>query len=56
VPGGAGSPVTQAPPLPGRSATQTRQRLSSFQQGVRKARASAPGDETHIDGEADRAS
>jgi signal transduction histidine kinase len=55
VPGGAG-PVAQAPPVPGRSASQTRQRLSSFQQGVRKARASGPGDETPMGDEADRAS
>ena len=55
VPGGAG-PVAQAPPVPGRSASQTRQRLSSFQQGIRKARASGPGDETPIGDEADRAS
>ncbi len=56
VPGGAGSPVEAAPPAPGRSASQTRQRLSSYQQGIRKARAAAPGDETHIGSEADRAS
>jgi hypothetical protein len=55
VPGGAGA-VAPAPPPPGRSASQTRQRLSSFQQGIRKARASGPGDETDIGGEADRAS
>ncbi len=56
VPGGAGSPLATAPSVPGRSASQTRQRLSSFQQGIRKARATAPGDETHIGDEADRAS
>jgi signal transduction histidine kinase len=55
VPGGAGA-VAPASPPPGRSASQTRQRLSSFQQGIRKARASGPGDETDIGGEADRAS
>ncbi|MGI8447100.1 MAG: hypothetical protein ACR2MP_07985, partial [Streptosporangiaceae bacterium] len=55
VPGGAG-PAAQAPPAPGRSASQTRQRLSSFQQGIRKARASGPGDETPFGDEADRAS
>jgi hypothetical protein len=55
VPGGAG-PVAQAPPVPGRSASQTRQRLSSFQQGIRKARASGPEDETPMGDEADRAS
>jgi hypothetical protein len=56
VPGGAGSPVATAPPAGGRSASQTRQRLSSFQQGIQKARATAPGDEAHLGGEADRAS
>jgi signal transduction histidine kinase len=55
VPGGAG-PVAQSPPVPGRSASQTRQRLSSFQQGIRKARASGPEDETPMGDEADRAS
>jgi len=55
VPGGAG-PTAQAPPVPGRSASQTRQRLSSFQQGIRKARATGPGDETSLGDEADRAS
>jgi len=56
VPGGAGSPSAPELPVPGRSATQTRQRLSSFQQGIRKARAAEPGDETHLGDEADRAS
>ena len=57
VPGGAGSPAAApAPPAAGRSASQTRQRLSSYQQGIRKARAAAPGDETDIGDEADRAS
>ena len=56
VPGGAGSPAAPAPPDPGRSASQTRQRLSSYQQGIRKARTTGPGDETDIGGEADRAS
>ena len=55
VPGGAG-PAAPAPPVPGRSASQTRQRLSSFQQGIRKARATGPGDETDMGDEADRAS
>jgi hypothetical protein len=55
VPGGAG-PAAQVPPVPGRSASQTRQRLSSFQQGIRKARGSGPGDETPFGDEADRAS
>jgi hypothetical protein len=56
VPGGAGSPVTAVPAEPGRTASQTRQRLSSYQQGIRKARATGPEDDTHIGGEADRAS
>ena len=55
VPGGAG-PAAPAPPVPGRSASQTRQRLSSFQQGIRKARATGPGDDTDLGDEADRAS
>jgi signal transduction histidine kinase len=55
VPGGAGLPA-QLPPVQGRSASQTRQRLSSFQQGIRKARTNAPGDETELGDEADRAS
>ena len=45
-----------APPAAGRSASQTRQRLSSYQQGIREARAAAPGDETDIGDEACRAS
>ncbi|HEX3390372.1 MAG TPA: nitrate- and nitrite sensing domain-containing protein [Streptosporangiaceae bacterium] len=56
VPGGAGSAAAPALPVPGRSASQTRQRLSSFQQGIRKARATAPGDEPDMGDEADRAS
>ena len=56
VPGGAGSPAAPAPPAAGRSASQTRQRLSSYQQGIRKARAADPGDETDIGDEAGRAS
>ena len=48
-------PAAPAPPTAGRSASQTRQRLSSYQQGIRKARAT-PGDETDIGDEADRAS
>jgi hypothetical protein len=55
VPGGAG-PAAPVPPVPGRSASQTRQRLSSFQQGIRKARGTAPGDDTDLGDEADRAS
>jgi hypothetical protein len=56
VPGGAGSPGAPAPPEFGRSASQTRQRLSSYQQGIRKARATGSGDETDMGDEADRAS
>jgi signal transduction histidine kinase len=55
VPGGAG-PLAQAPAVPDRSASQTRQRLASFQQGIRKARSAGPGDDTHFGDEADRAS
>jgi signal transduction histidine kinase len=55
VPGGAGL-AAQLLPVQGRSASQTRQRLSSFQQGIRKARASGPGDETDMGDEAGRAS
>jgi hypothetical protein len=43
VPGGVAT-QTAAVPAP-RSAAQTRQRLSSFQQGVRDARAAAPADD-----------
>jgi hypothetical protein len=50
VPGGVGAPpaprLTQA-----RSAAQTRERLSSFQRGIREARAAAPGDEAPGSGE-----
>jgi hypothetical protein len=52
VPGGVGAPpaprLTQA-----RSAAQTRERLSSFQRGIREARAAAPGDEAPGSGETD---
>jgi hypothetical protein len=45
VPGGVG-PLAAAPPsLTARSAEQTRQRLASFQQGIRKARVAGPDDE-----------
>jgi signal transduction histidine kinase len=43
VPGGVTTP-TEAVPAP-RSADQTRQRLASFQEGVRNARAAAPPDD-----------
>ena len=45
VPGGVTMP-TAAVPAP-RSAAQTRERLTSFQQGVRNARAVAPSDDDH---------
>ncbi len=45
VPGGVG-PLAAAPPsLTARSAEQTRQRLASFQQGIRKARVAGPDDQ-----------
>jgi hypothetical protein len=45
VPGGVG-PLAAAPPsLTARSAEQTRQRLASFQQGIRKARVAGSDDE-----------
>ena len=40
VPGGVGG-TSPAPPAPARSASQTRDRLSSFQRGVREGRAAA---------------
>lgn len=45
VPGGVGA---SAPPasVPARSAAQTRERLSSFQRGIREARVAARGDDT----------
>jgi hypothetical protein len=43
VPGGVTTPA-EAVPAP-RSADQTRQRLASFQEGVRNARAAAPPDD-----------
>jgi hypothetical protein len=52
VPGGVGAtPAPQA--ARARSAAQTRERLSSFQRGVREARAAAPEGETPGSGEAD---
>jgi signal transduction histidine kinase len=56
VPGGVGaSAAVPPPPPPTRSAMQTRQRLASFQQGIRKARAAPPRDESRTSGEADGA-
>jgi signal transduction histidine kinase len=53
VPGGAGQ--FAVPPAFGqaRSAAQARERLASFQQGIRKARAATAGDESPTSGEAD---
>jgi signal transduction histidine kinase len=51
VPGGVGG-TSPAPPAPARSAAQTRERLASFQRGVREARATAPQDEEAPNGEA----
>jgi signal transduction histidine kinase len=47
VPGGVAPFAVQQAPGPARSATQTRQRLASFQQGIRKARAAGTEDEPH---------
>ena len=55
VPGGADPSVAPAPPVPARSAAQARERLASFQQGIRKARAATPLDEPRTSGEADDA-
>jgi hypothetical protein len=56
VPGGVGaSAAAPLPPAPTRSAMQTRERMASFQQGIRKARAAPPRDEFHTGGEADGA-
>ena len=54
VPGGVGAPAATLP-VPARSAAQTRERLASFQQGIRKARAIAPEDDPYNDGGADGA-
>ena len=45
VPGGVGG-TSPAPPAPARSAAQTRERLASFQRGVREARATSQGGQT----------
>jgi hypothetical protein len=49
VPGGVSMPAAPVPAP--RSAAQTRDRLASFQQGVRNARAAAPSDDDHERGE-----
>ena len=48
VPGSAGA---SAAPAPARSAAQTRERMASFQQGIRNARAATPSDEDYPSGE-----
>ena len=53
VPGGVGG-TSPAPPAPTRSAAQTRERLASFQRGVREARAAQDG-ESHNGEEGDSA-
>jgi hypothetical protein len=45
VPGGVSSGTAPAPSAPARSAAQTRERLASFQRGVREGRAAAQSDE-----------
>ncbi len=52
VPGGVGAPAAPSPPADSRSALQTRDRLASFQRGVREARA-ASGEAAPIIGEDD---
>jgi hypothetical protein len=50
VPGGVSGGTAPAAPAPSRSASQTRERLASFQQGVRDARAAAQdGDSSNDD-------
>jgi hypothetical protein len=44
VPGSASAAAAPAPP---RSAAQTRQRMASFQQGIRNARTATPSDEDY---------
>jgi hypothetical protein len=55
VPGGVGG-TSPAPAAPSRSAAQTRERLASFQRGVREARAASHGDETPDGEDGDSAS
>ncbi len=55
VPGGVGG-TALAPPAQARSASQTRERLASFQRGVREGRAAAQSDETPDGEEGDSAS
>jgi len=44
-----GGGTAPAPPAPARSASQTRERLASFQRGVRDARAAAQDGDTSND-------
>ena len=55
VPGAAGPFAIPPSSAPARSASQARDRLASFQQGIRKARGATPGDESHTGVEADGA-
>ena len=50
VPGGVGGGTAPAAPAPARSAAQTRERLASFQRGVREARAAKEDDDSSNDG------
>jgi signal transduction histidine kinase len=45
VPGGIGSPAAAPQPAPAPSPAQARERLASFQRGLREARAAVPGQE-----------
>jgi signal transduction histidine kinase len=54
VPGGVSGGTAPAAPAPARSASQTRERLASFQRGVREARSAAEdGDASNDDGGGD---
>jgi len=54
VPGGVGGGTAPAAPAPARSAAQTRERLASFQRGIRDARSAAQdGDNSNDDGGGD---
>jgi hypothetical protein len=50
VPGGVSGASASAAPAPARSAAQTRERLASFQRGVREARAAAEDGDSSNDG------
>jgi hypothetical protein len=53
VPGGVGGAAIAAPAAPARSAAQARERLASFQRGVREGRAATQDDEAPSDGGGD---